>query len=41
MAAIRACPDADVIFVAHARLDTSSASATYGKFPIDQVIRAK
>jgi 1-acyl-sn-glycerol-3-phosphate acyltransferase len=42
LAAIAACPDADVIFVAHAGLDTIvTVGDVWGKFPIDQVIRAR
>ena len=42
LAAISACPDADVIFVAHAGLDNIiTVGDVWGKFPIDQVIRAK
>jgi len=42
LAAIRACPDADVIFVAHAGLDTIlSVGDFWRRFPIDQVIRAR
>jgi 1-acyl-sn-glycerol-3-phosphate acyltransferase len=42
MAAIDACPDADVIFVAHAGLDgIISVGDVWRRFPIDQVIRAK
>ncbi|MBV9204946.1 MAG: 1-acyl-sn-glycerol-3-phosphate acyltransferase [Actinobacteria bacterium] len=42
MAAITACPDADVIFVAHAGLDTILTVAdVWRRFPIDQVIRAR
>jgi 1-acyl-sn-glycerol-3-phosphate acyltransferase len=42
MAAIRACPDADVVFVAHAGLDTiQSVGDFWRRFPIDQVIRAR
>ena len=38
----RACPDADVIFVAHAGLDKHhQPRRCTGKLPIDQVIRAK
>jgi 1-acyl-sn-glycerol-3-phosphate acyltransferase len=41
-AAIEACPDADVIFVAHAGLDTiSSVGDVWRRFPVDQVIRAR
>ena len=41
-AAISACPDADVIFVAHAGLDNIiTLRDVWGKFPINQVIRAK
>jgi 1-acyl-sn-glycerol-3-phosphate acyltransferase len=40
--AITACPDADVIFVAHAGLDTIQSMAdVWRRFPIDQVIRAR
>ncbi|HYA53421.1 MAG TPA: 1-acyl-sn-glycerol-3-phosphate acyltransferase, partial [Streptosporangiaceae bacterium] len=42
LAAISACPDADVIFVAHAGLDTiSSIGDVWRRFPVDQVIRAR
>ena len=42
LTAIAACPDADVIFVAHAGLDTIlSVGDVWRRFPIDQVIRAK
>src|SRR5271166_1892356 len=42
LAAISACPDADVIFVAHAGLDNIiTLGDVWGKFPINQVIRAK
>jgi 1-acyl-sn-glycerol-3-phosphate acyltransferase len=42
LAAIGACPDADVIFVAHAGLDTiTSLGDMWRSFPIGQVIRAK
>ncbi len=42
LAAINARPDADVIFVAHAGLDTIlSVADVWRRFPIDQVIRAK
>ena len=42
LAALAACPDADVIFVAHAGLDTIlSVSDVWRRFPVDQVIRAK
>ena len=42
LAAISACPDADVIFVAHAGLDNIVTLAdVWGRFPIDQVIRAR
>jgi 1-acyl-sn-glycerol-3-phosphate acyltransferase len=42
LAAVAACPDADVIFVAHAGLDNIiTVGDVWGKFPIDQVIRAK
>jgi 1-acyl-sn-glycerol-3-phosphate acyltransferase len=42
MAAIEACPSADVIFVAHAGLDgIISVGDVWRRFPIDQVIRAK
>jgi len=41
-AAIAACPEADVIFVAHAGLDAIiSMGDVWRRFPIDQVIRAK
>jgi 1-acyl-sn-glycerol-3-phosphate acyltransferase len=42
LAAISACPDADVIFVAHAGLDNIiTLGDIWAKFPIDQVIRAR
>jgi 1-acyl-sn-glycerol-3-phosphate acyltransferase len=42
LAAIEACPDADVIFVAHSGLDTIlSLSDVWRRFPVDQVIRAR
>ena len=42
LAAVAACPCADVIFVAHAGLDTiSSVGDVWRRFPVDQVIRAK
>lgn len=42
LAAIAACPDADVIFVAHAGLDTIvTLGDVWGKFPVNQVIRAR
>ena len=42
LAAIAACPQADVIFVAHAGLDNIiSVGDVWRNFPIDQVIRAK
>jgi len=42
LAALAACPDADVIFVAHAGLDNIvSVRDVWRNFPIDQVIRAK
>ena len=42
LAAMSACPDADVIFVAHAGLDNIiTVGDVWGKFPIDQVIRAR
>ncbi|MGH3229384.1 MAG: 1-acyl-sn-glycerol-3-phosphate acyltransferase [Streptosporangiaceae bacterium] len=42
LAAISACPDADVIFVAHAGLDTVvSVGDVWRRFPVDQVIRAR
>src|SRR4029077_17725051 len=42
LAAIAACPDADVIFVAHAGLDSIITVAdVWSKFPVDQVIRAR
>ena len=42
LAAIEARPDADVIFVAHAGLDTiTSIGDVWRRFPVDQVIRAK
>jgi len=42
LAGIEACPDADVIFVAHAGLDTiTSIGDVWRRFPVDQVIRAR
>jgi Acyltransferase len=42
LAAIEARPDADVIFVAHAGLDTIlSVGDVWRRFPVDQVIRAR
>ena len=42
LAGIAACPDADVIFVAHAGLDTiQSIGDVWRRFPVDQVIRAR
>ena len=42
LAAVAACPDADVIFVAHAGLDNIiTLGDVWAKFPINQVIRAK
>jgi 1-acyl-sn-glycerol-3-phosphate acyltransferase len=42
LAAITARPDADVIFVAHAGLDTIlSISDVWSRFPVDQVIKAR
>ena len=42
LSAIAACPDADVIFVAHAGLDRLvSVSDIWRSLPMDQVIRAK
>ncbi len=42
LAAVAACPQADVIFVAHAGLDNIiSVGDVWRNFPIDQVIRAK
>jgi 1-acyl-sn-glycerol-3-phosphate acyltransferase len=42
LAAIKACPDADVIFVAHAGLDNIiTVGDVWRRFPIDQVIRAR
>jgi 1-acyl-sn-glycerol-3-phosphate acyltransferase len=42
LAAIAARPDADVIFVAHAGLDTIlSIGDVWRRFPVDQVIRAR
>ena len=42
LAAIAACPEADVIFVAHAGLDNIiTLGDVWGIFPIHQVIRAK
>ena len=42
LAVIAACPDADVIFAAHAGLDTIVTVADlWSKFPVDQVIRAR
>jgi 1-acyl-sn-glycerol-3-phosphate acyltransferase len=42
LAGIAACPEADVIFVAHAGLDTiTSIGDVWRRFPVDQVIRAR
>jgi 1-acyl-sn-glycerol-3-phosphate acyltransferase len=42
LAAIEACPEADVIFVAHAGLDNIvSLGDVWARFPIGQVIRAR
>jgi 1-acyl-sn-glycerol-3-phosphate acyltransferase len=42
LAAIEACPDADVVFVAHAGLDNIiTLGDVWAKFPINQVIRAR
>jgi 1-acyl-sn-glycerol-3-phosphate acyltransferase len=42
LAAISACPDADVIFVAHAGLDNIiTIGDVWGKFPVNQLIRAR
>jgi 1-acyl-sn-glycerol-3-phosphate acyltransferase len=42
LAAINACPEADVIFVAHAGLDTIlGVGDVWRRFPVDQVIRAR
>jgi len=42
LAAIAACPEADVIFVAHAGLDNIiSLGDVWARFPINQVIRAR
>ena len=42
LAAIAACPDADVIFVAHAGLDRLvSVGDVWRNLPMDQTIRAK
>jgi 1-acyl-sn-glycerol-3-phosphate acyltransferase len=42
LAAIAACPDADVIFVAHAGLDTIlTVGDIWRRFPVNQVLRAK
>jgi 1-acyl-sn-glycerol-3-phosphate acyltransferase len=42
LAAVAACPDADVIFVAHAGLDNIvTLGDVWGRFPIDQVVRAR
>ena len=42
LAAIAACPDADVIFVAHVGLDNiTSLGDVWTRFPINQVIRAR
>jgi 1-acyl-sn-glycerol-3-phosphate acyltransferase len=42
LAAITACPDADVIFVAHSGLDKiTSVRDVWRNFPIDQVVRAR
>ena len=41
LAAVAACPDADVIFVAHAGLDNIiTLGDVWGRFPINQVNRA-
>ncbi len=42
LAAIAACPEADVIFVAHAGLDTIlTVGDIWRRFPVDQVLRAR
>jgi 1-acyl-sn-glycerol-3-phosphate acyltransferase len=42
LAAIEACPDADVIFVAHAGLDNIiSLGDVWARFPVNQVIKAR
>lgn len=42
LAAVAACPDADVIFVAHAGLDLLvSVADVWRSLPMDQVVRAK
>ena len=42
LAAIAACPEADVIFVAHAGLDSIiTISDVWSRFPINQVIKAR
>ena len=42
LAAIAACPDADVIFVAHSGVDNIvTIGDVWGKFPVNQVIRAR
>jgi len=42
LAAVTACPEADVIFVAHVGLDTIlSVGDVWRRFPVGQVIRAK
>ena len=42
LAAIAACPEADVIFVAHAGLDRLvSVGDVWRSLPMDQVVRAK
>jgi hypothetical protein len=42
LAAVAACPEADVIFVAHAGLDNIvTLGDVWGRFPIDQVVRAR
>jgi 1-acyl-sn-glycerol-3-phosphate acyltransferase len=42
LAAIKACPDADVIFVAHVGLDTVvTVGDVWRRFPVDQVVRAR
>jgi hypothetical protein len=42
ISAIAACPDADVIFVAHAGLDTLvTVSDIWRSLPMDQIVHAK
>ena len=41
IAAIKVCPDADVIFVVHAGLDNIISVGDEGKFPINEVVRGQ